>query len=82
MLYDFFEILYFAIPSLFLLFFIVSLCLYTSAKIKNKRKTGSVDESRVKLFKILLIISSIIVGVILVVLVSFIALMFLAVAYM
>ena len=51
-------------------------------KIKNKKKPGSVEESRVKLYKILLIISGIIVGVLAAVIISFIALLFLAVAYM
>ncbi len=82
MLYDFFEMLYFAIPLAFVLFFIVSLCLYVSAKIRNKKKAGSVEESHVKLYKILLIISGAIVGVLVAVVLSFIAIMFLAVAYM
>ena len=82
MLYDFFEMLYFVIPAAFLVFFIVSLCLYVCAKIKNKKKAGSVEESRVKLYKMLLIISGIIVGVIAAVVISFITLMFMAVAYM
>jgi heme/copper-type cytochrome/quinol oxidase subunit 2 len=82
MWYDFFEILYFAIPIAFVIFFIVSLCLFVCAKVKNKKKPGSVEESRVKLYKILLIISGIIVGVLAAVIISFIALLFLAVAYM
>ena len=82
MWYDFFEILYFAIPIAFVIFFIVSLCLFVCAIVKNKKKPGSVEESRVKLYKILLIISGIIVGVLAAVIISFIALLFLAVAYM
>lgn len=82
MLYDFFEILYFAIPLAFVIFFIVSLCLYVCAKIRNKKKAGTVEESRVKLYKMLLIISGIIVGVLAAVEISFIAIMFMAVAYM
>ncbi|MBO5023469.1 MAG: hypothetical protein J6D11_04065 [Clostridia bacterium] len=82
MLYDFFEILYFAIPLAFVIFFIVSLCLYVCAKIRNKKKAGTVEESRVKLYKMLLIISGIIVGVLAAVVISFIAIMFMAVAYM
>lgn len=82
MWYDFFEILYFAIPLAFVIFFIVSLCLYVCAKIRNKKKAGTVEESRVKLYKMLLIISGIIVGVLAAVVISFIAIMFMAVAYM
>ncbi len=82
MLYDFFEMLYFVIPAAFLIFFIASLCLFLSAKIKNKKKAGSVEESRVKLYKTLLIISGSIVGVLAAVVISFIALMFMAAAYM
>lgn len=76
------EFLYFAIPVAAIIFFVVSLCMYLSAKKQNKRQPGSVSSQTIKNRKILLIVSSVIAGVLVTILIAFIALLFMAVAFM
>ena len=76
------EFLYFAIPVAAIIFFVVSLCMYLSAKKQNKRQPGSVSSQTIKNRKILLIVSSVIPGVLVTILIAFIALLFMAVAFM
>lgn len=79
LLYDLF---FFGIPVVFLLLFGDSLYLFLSAKKKNKANPGSVSESELKKRKTFLIISSVLCGMFLAVVLGFIAIMFMAVAYM
>ena len=79
LLYDLF---FFGIPIVFLLLFGESLYLFLSAKKKNKFAPGSVPESDLKKRKILLIVSSVLCGLFLAVVIGFVAIMFMAVAYM
>ena len=76
------EFLYFAIPVAAIIFFVVSLCMYLSAKKQNKRQPGSVSSQTIKNRKILLILSSVISGVLVTILIAFIALLFMEVAFM
>lgn len=76
------EFLYFAIPAAAIIFFVGSLCLYLSAKKQNKRQPGSVSSQTLKSRKIMLIVSSVIAGVLAAIVIAFIALMFMAVAFM
>lgn len=76
------EFLYFAIPIAAIIFFVVSLCLYLSAKKQNKLQPGSVSAQTLRSRKIMLIVSSVIAGVLAVVVIAFIVLLFMAVAFM
>ena len=81
MLY-FIQFLYFAIPVAAILFFIVSLCLFLSARKQNKFQPGSVSAQTLRKRKIMLIVSSVIAGVLAAIVIAFIALLYMAVAFM
>lgn len=81
MLY-FIQFLYFAIPVAAILFFIVSLCLFFSARKQNKLQPGSVSAQTLRKRKIMLIVSSVIAGVLAAIVIAFIALLYMAVAFM
>lgn len=81
MLY-FVQFLYFAIPVAAILFFIVSLCLFLSARKHNKQQPGSVSAQTLRKRKIMLIVSSVIAGVLAAIVIAFIALLYMAVAFM
>lgn len=81
MLY-FIQFLYFAIPVAAILFFIVSLCLFLSARKQNKQQPGSVSAQTLRKRKIMLIVSSVIAGVLAAIVIVFIALLYMAVAFM
>lgn len=81
MLY-FIQFLYFAIPVAAILFFIVSLCLFLSARKQNKQQPGSVSAQTLRKRKIMLIVSSVIAGVLAAIVIAFIALLYMAVAFM
>ena len=82
MLYYIMQGIYYAIPVAAVVFFVVSLVLFLSAKRQESQAPGSVDATRLKTLKFLLIVSSIIAGVLLLVVLAFMALMFMAVAFM
>lgn len=77
-----YDILFFGIPAIVFVLFVISLVRYVAAKIKNKKIPGSFSESEIKKRKIMLIILSVIIGVFAVVVIGFTALLFMAVAYM
>lgn len=81
MLY-FIQFLYFAIPVAAILFFIVSLCLFLSARKQNKLQPSSVSDQALRKRKIMLIVSSVIAGVLAAIVIAFIALLYMAVAFM
>ena len=81
MLY-FVQFLYFAIPVAAILFFIVSLCLFLSARKQNKLQPSSVSDQALRKRKIMLIVSSVIAGVLAAIVIAFIALLYMAVAFM
>ncbi len=76
------EILFYLIPIGSVAFFIVSLVAFCTSKNANKRSPGSYTEKQLKTRKILLIISSIIMGVMVAVVVGLMALLFIGIAYM
>lgn len=82
MLYYITAALYFAIPTAALVFFIVSLILFITAKRKNKRAPGTYSEGQVRTRKICLILSAVIVGIMAAVIIGFMCLLFMAVAFM
>ena len=76
------SILYYLIPAGALLFFAGSLISYLIAKRKNKRTPGAYSDAQIRARKICLIVSSVIAGILLVVVLAFIGLLMMAVAFM
>ena len=77
-----YDILFFAIPAAMILFFGISLYRYRSAVSKNKANPGTFAPEEVKKRKTCLIVALVIAGVLAIVVIGFIALLFMAVAYM
>ena len=77
-----FSALLYLIPLSSIAFFIVSLCCYISAKKRYNADPSDLNDHKKQTTKTLLIVSSIIMGVLLAVIIGFIALMYTAVAYM
>ena len=73
---------FFGIPILTLIFWIVSMCLYIPAKKQEKNQPGSVEPAKLKRYKIMLTISSVVAGILLAIVGGFMALIFMAVAFM
>ncbi len=76
------DILFFAIPIIIFAFLGISIYRYASAVRKNAKIPDSFSQSEITKRKIILIVSAIIAGVFLAVVVGFIVLIYLAVAYM
>lgn len=74
--------LLFGILLISLVFFIISLCLYISAKVHYKRDPDSVKPGMLKTRKILLIVASVIWVVVTLIFVGILAMLYMAVAYM
>lgn len=77
-----YDIFFFAIPIILIALFGVSLYRYISAKKQNKVAPGTFSDAEIKKRKIMLFVLSVIAGVLAVIVVGFIALMFMAVAFM
>ncbi len=77
-----FQILFFSLPILSVIFFVYSLCRYIAAKKKLKADPAAVLYSEMSRIKTQFIIASVIMGAFVAVLIGFTVLMFLAVAYM
>lgn len=77
-----FAILFGVIPIVALVFFIISLCLYISAKNQNKKLPESVSSDTLKSRKTTLIVSSVTAGVIWAIVIGLFALLASAIAYM
>lgn len=77
-----YDILFFGIPAILLALFGISLYRYVSAKKQNKAAPGTFSDEEIKKRKIMLIVLSVIVGILVVVVIGFLALLFMAVAYM
>lgn len=65
-----------------IVFFVVSLALYISAKRKNRQVTSPYIQKEMATYKVLLIISSVILGLLLAVVITFAVLFFFAIAFM
>lgn len=74
--------LFYGIPLAAIVFFIVSLVLYCSARRQVKRQPGSISSRKLKTYKTMLIVSSVIAGVLAAVVIGCVGLMFMAVAFM
>ncbi len=77
-----FSILFYMIPLLFFAFFIVSLVMYVGTVKKNKRCPDSTLQSKINTWKVLLIVSSVLAGIMLAIVVAVIVLMYMVIAYM
>lgn len=77
-----FDLLFFAIPTALLVFFGISLYRYLSAKSKNKRLPGTFSPEEVKYRRTALILSSVMAGILLAVVIAFVILLSMAIAYM
>lgn len=77
-----YDIFFFAIPIILVALFGVSLYRYISAKKQNKMAPGTFSDAEIKKRKIMLIVLSVIAGALAVIVIGFIALMFMAVAFM
>lgn len=74
--------LFCGIPIAAIVFFVVSLCRFLSASKRNKLQPGSVDEQTIKTRKILLIVASVIAGILVAIVLSMVALLYMAVIFM
>ncbi len=74
--------LFYVIPIAIVAFFGVSLFRYIYAKIKNKKIPGTYQDREIKNRLILLILSSVMAGALVAIVIGFIILLSLAIAYM
>lgn len=77
-----YDIIFFAIPIILIALFGISLYRYISAKKQNKSVPGTFSDAEIQKRKIMLIVLSVIAGVLAVIVLGFIALLFMAVAFM
>jgi len=76
------SLLYYIIPIAALFFFAVSLYRYSYAKYKNKRVPDTYSLEQIKTRKVVMIAAAVIVGIFAVVVLTFIGLLMMAVAFM
>lgn len=76
------QIFFYGIPAAILVFFAVSLYRYLNARKRNKIQPGTVPEDEMSWRKMILVISSVILGILLVIVVGLAVLLYMAVAYM
>lgn len=81
-LYFVYNILFFAIPIALIALYGVSLYRYRSAKNQNKTAPGTFSDSEIKKRKTVLTVLSVMTGILVAVVIGFIALMYMAVAFM
>ena len=77
-----YDLIFFAVPAALLVFFGVSLYRYRTAVKQNKRTPDTFPPEEIKKRKTLLIISSVTAAVLVAVVVGFIAMLFMAIAFM
>ncbi len=77
-----FSALFFGIPTVSLVLFVISVYRYVSAKRKNKKSPNTFSDEEMTSRKTMLVILSVIVGVLLVILTGLTVLLYLAVAFM
>jgi len=75
-------ILFFGIPAILLIFAAISLRRYRSAKEQNEDEPDTYSAEEIKRRKIMMIIAYVVLGVIAAVVIGFIALFFMAIAFM
>jgi len=74
--------LFYLIPAAALIFFVVSLIRYLHAKKKNKQTPDSFSPDQIKSRKLCLAVSSVIAGILAVVVLAFVVLIMMAIAFM
>ena len=77
-----YDIFFFAIPIILIALFGVCLYRYITAKKQNKMAPGTFSDAEIRKRKIMLIVLSVIAGALAAIVIGFIALMFMAVAFM
>lgn len=77
-----YDILFFAIPIILIALFGISVYRYVSAKKQNKAAPGTFSDDEIKKRKIMLIVLSVITAVLAAIVIGFIVLLFMAVAFM
>jgi len=77
-----YNILFFSIPAATILFFGISLYRYCSAVLKNKANPGTFAPEEIKKRKNCLIVALVIAGILAIVVIGFIALLSISIAYM
>ena len=75
-------ILFYSIPAAVIAFFVVSLIRYLRAKKKNRNMPGTYTDTQLKARRLCLIVSSVIAGVMVTVVLAFVGLLFMAIAFM
>ncbi len=75
-------LIFVGIPLIAFIFFIVSLVRFCMAKHRTKMQPDSISANEMKKRKILLIVSSIILVLLLAVVIGFVALIYMSIAYM
>lgn len=76
------QFLFYGIPVFAVILFIVSLVRYRMAKKQNSQEPGTYSDKEMKQRKLLVTVSGVIAGTFVIIILSFIALLFLAVAFM
>ena len=77
-----YDILFFSIPIILIALFGISVYRYVSAKKQNKVAPGTFSDDEIKKRKIMLIVLSVITAVLVAIVIGFIVLLFMAVAFM
>lgn len=77
-----YDVLFFAVPAIWLILFGISLYRYISAKKQNKQMPGTFSPAEIKKRKVFLIVMSVVAGMILAMVIGLIAMLFMAVAFM
>jgi len=77
-----YDILFFSIPIILIALFGISVYRYVSAKKQNKVAPGTFSDDEIKKRKIMLIVLSVITAVLAAIVIGFIVLLFMAVAFM
>ena len=77
-----YDILFFGVPILLLVLFGASLYRYITARKRNEEEPGTFPEEEMKSRKTALVVTSILMGIVALVAVGFVALLFMAIAYM
>ena len=77
-----YELMFFAIPTLVLIFFGISLYRYRTAVTENKKSPDTFAPEEIKRRKVFLILSAVMMAVLAVVVAGFVVLLFMAIAFM
>ena len=77
-----YDILFFGIPAILLVLFGISVYRYVSARRANAAQPGTYPDREIQSRKVMLIVMSVIAGALAAVVIGFIALLFMAVAFM